>query len=100
MTENACTLTRNSSDLIIFIQFQHRPFILRYSLLNLIDAGLFIYFPRDLGQNIYFKVFDGQDIYFKNCQPPRPSESTVCPLTKKGTTFNHSPIVPTAILNT
>ena len=29
------------------------------------DAGLFIYFPRDLGQNIYIKVFDGQDIYFK-----------------------------------
>ena len=29
------------------------------------DAGLFIYFPRDPGQNIYFKVFDGQDIYCK-----------------------------------
>ena len=27
------------------------------------DAGLFIYFPRDPGQNIYFKVFDGQDMY-------------------------------------
>ena len=39
------------------------------------DAGLFIYFPRDPGQNIYFKVFDGQDIYFK--------ESTARPLTKR-----------------
>ena len=29
------------------------------------DAGLFIYFPRDPGQNIYFKVFNDQDIYFK-----------------------------------
>ena len=39
------------------------------------DAGLFIYFPRGLGQNIYFKVFDGKDIYFfQNCQrtPPPP----------------------------
>ena len=59
------------------------------------DAGLYIYFPRDPAQNIYFKVFD---IYFKKM--PAPSESTVRPLTKKGTTFNHSPIVPTAILNT
>ena len=32
--------------------------------LNLMGAGLFIYFPRDPGQNIYFKVFEGQDIYF------------------------------------
>ena len=36
------------------------------------DAGLFIYFPRDLGQNIYFKVFDGQDIYFKKQPAPLP----------------------------
>ena len=43
------------------------------------DAGLFIYFPGDLGQNIYFKVFDGQDIYFKKL----PAQ-TVRPLTKKG----------------
>ena len=35
-------------------------------------AGLFIYFPRDLGHNIYFKVL---------------TESTVRPLTKKGTSF-------------
>ena len=48
-------------------------------------AGLFIYFPRDPGHNIYFKVS---------------TESTVRPLTKKGISFNHSPIVPTAILNT
>ena len=64
------------------------------------DAGLFIYFPRDPGQNIYFKVFDGQDIYFKKLPAPPPLESTVRPITKKGTKFNHSPIVPTAILNT
>ena len=32
------------------------------------DARLFIYFPRDPGQNIYFKVFVGQD----NCKPPSP----------------------------
>ena len=37
------------------------------------DAGLFIYFPRDPGQNIiYFKVFDGQDIFFKKTTPPPP----------------------------
>ena len=49
------------------------------------DAGLFIYFPRD--QNIYIRVFDGQDICFKKLpahSPPPPSESTVRPLTKKG----------------
>ena len=34
------------------------------------DAGLFIYFPRDPGQIIYFKVFDGQDIYLKKTAPP------------------------------
>ena len=64
------------------------------------DAGLFIYFPRNPDQNIYFKVFDGQDIYFKKLPAalPPPPESTGRPLTKKGTSFNHSPIVPTAIL--
>ena len=31
------------------------------------DAGLFIYVPRDQGQNMYFKVFNGQD------NPPPPS---------------------------
>ena len=34
------------------------------------NAGLFIYFPRDPGQNIYFKVFDNQDIYFKKTAAP------------------------------
>ena len=49
------------------------------------DAGLFIYFPRDPGQNIYFNVFDGQDIYFKKTASPTQSlsESTVRPLTKR-----------------
>ena len=48
------------------------------------DAGLFIYFPRDPGQNIYLKVFDGPNIYFKKtASPPPPSESTFRPLTKK-----------------
>ena len=46
------------------------------------NAGLFIYFPRDPGQNIYFKVFDGQDIHFKKLPAPL-SESTVRPLTKR-----------------
>ena len=47
--------------------------VLRYiAYLNLMDAGLFIYFPRDLGQKIYLKVFDGQDIYFKKHAPPPP----------------------------
>ena len=55
------------------------------------DAELFIYFPRDPGHNIHFKVFDGQD----KLQAPPPPEST-----KNGTSFNHSPILPTAILNT
>ena len=46
------------------------------------DAGLFIYFPRDPGQSIYFQVLDGQDIYLKkNCQST-PSESTVRPPNK------------------
>ena len=48
------------------------------------DAELFIYFPRDPGQNIYFKVFEGPDIYFKKLPAPPPSELTVRPLTKKG----------------
>ena len=59
------------------------------------DAGLFIYYPRDPGHNIYFKAFDGQDIFFKKLPAP-PPPIKVRPLTK----INHSPIVPTAILNT
>ena len=42
------------------------------------DAGLFIYFPRDPGQNIYFKVFDGQDIYFKKLPAPLLSSRINC----------------------
>ena len=64
------------------------------------DARLFIYFPRDLGQNIYFKVFDGQDIYFKKLPTPPPLRINCTPPYKKGTSVNHSSIVPTAILNT
>ena len=46
------------------------------------DAGLFIYFPRDTGHNIYFKVFDSQDIDLKKLPGPPPlPESTVRPLT-------------------
>ena len=48
------------------------------------DAGLFIYFPRDPGHNIHFKVLDGQYINFKKLPPPPPKESTVRPPTKKG----------------
>ena len=68
------------------------------------NAGLFIYFHRDPGQNIYFKVFDqgpiywyigpwfdGQDIYFKKLPAPPPSESTVRPLTKKKDKFQPFP---------
>ena len=61
------------------------------------DAGLFIYFLRDLGQNIYIKVFDGQDIYLPDHRPHL--RINCSSLNKKGTSFNHSPIVPTAILN-
>ena len=61
------------------------------------DAGLFIYFPWDPGHDIYFEVFDGQEIYFiKLPAPPPLPESTVRSLTKTWSSFNHSPIVPTA----
>ena len=56
--------------------------------MNLIDAGLFIYFPRNPGHNIYFKVFDGQDIYLKNCQPPF---RISCSSHKKGDQFQSFP---------
>ena len=55
--------TRNNND-HLFINIAY---------LNLMDAGLFIYFPRDPGHNMYFKVFEGQDIYFKKtASPPYP----------------------------
>ena len=49
------------------------------------DAGLFIYFPRDPGQNIYFKVFGGQDIYFKKTAspPPPPPNQLFVPYQKR-----------------
>ena len=47
------------------------------------DAGLFIYFPRDPGQNIYYQLFDGQDIYFKKLPPP-PQNQLFIPQQKKG----------------
>ena len=42
--------------------------------MNLMDAGLFIYFPKNPGQNTYFKVFDGQDIRFQKLPPPPPNQ--------------------------
>ena len=51
------------------------------------DAGLFINFPRDPGQNIYFGVFDGQDIYLKKLPAPPPSPPRInfsSPYKKKG----------------
>ena len=49
------------------------------------DAGLFIFFPSDPGQNIFFKVFDARIPVFilKNGQPHSPSESIFRPLIKK-----------------
>ena len=47
-------------------------YFLDIAYLNLMDAGLFIYFPRDPGHYIYLKVFDGQDIYFKKLPAPPP----------------------------
>ena len=89
--------------IFIFIQLHNKPFILRYNQFQSDGCRIIIYFPRDPGQLIYFKGFDGQDVYFlKNCQPPPPPFRINCssPNKKKGTSFNHSPIVPTAILNT
>ena len=48
------------------------------------DAGLFIYFLRDPGQNIYFKVFDGLDVYFKKLPAPPPKNQLFVPKQKKG----------------
>ena len=47
------------------------------------DAGLFIYFPRDPGHTIYFKVFDGQDIYFKKLPAPSPRIHCTSPKIKR-----------------
>ena len=47
------------------------------------DEGLFIYFPRDPGQNIYFKVFDGQDIYFKKLPASPPPNQLYFPYQKR-----------------
>ena len=49
------------------------------------DAGLFIYFPNDLGHNIYLRVLDGQDIYFKKLPaPPLPRTNCTSLNKKKG----------------
>ena len=63
--------------------------------MNLLDAGLFIYFPRDPGHKIYLKVF----IYFKKLPAP-PPQSTVRPLAKKGTVSTIPKKLPNALLNT
>ena len=60
------------------------------------DAGFFIYIPRDISHNIYFKVFDGQD----KLPVPPPFRINCSSPNEKETSFNHSPIVPTTILNT
>ena len=52
--------------------------------LNLMDAGLFIYYPREPGHSIYFKVFDGQDIYFKKLPAPPPRINCTSLNKKKG----------------
>ena len=44
--------------------------------LNLIDAGLFIYFPREPGQNFYFKVFDDKEL---PAPPPSPQNQLFVP---------------------
>ena len=51
------------------------------------DAGLFIYFPKNPGQNTYFKVFDGQDIRFQKLPPPPPPINFSSPK-KKGPVSN------------
>ena len=104
MAGSLCRVRIFISDLLratifIFIQLKQRPFILRNGLFESDGCRIIYLFSlRDPGHNIYFKVFDGQDIYFKKLPPP--PQSTVRPLKKKGTSFNHSQIVPTDILNT
>ena len=55
------------------------------------DAGLFIYFPRDPGQNIYFKVFDGQDIYFLKMPAALPPQNQSSSPNKKRDQFQPIP---------
>ena len=91
-----------ASDNINFhIQLQQRPFILRYSLFES-DGCRIILFIFLGTQTIIFilrcltaKVF----IFFKNASPPPPNKLYVL-YKKKRSSFNHSPIVPTAILIT
>ena len=86
--------------IFIFIQLQQRPFILRYSLFE--SDGCRIIYLIFLGtQAMIFilRCLTAKIFILKNCQPsPLPPESTVRPL-KKGTKFNHSQIVPTAMLH-
>ena len=73
--------------LFIFIQLQHRPFILRYSVFESDGCRIiYLFFKRNPGQNIYFKVFDDQDIYFENLQATPPPFRINCssPNKKKG----------------
>ena len=43
------------------------------------DAGLFIYFPRDPGNNIFLKVFYGKFIYFEKLPAPPPPNQLYVP---------------------
>ena len=55
------------------------------------DAGLFIYFPRDPGQNIYFKVLNGQDIHFIKLPAPTPLRINCSSPNKKRDKFQPFP---------
>ena len=55
------------------------------------DAGLFIYIPRDPGHNIYFKVVDGEDIYFEKLPVPPPSRINCTFLNKKRNQYQPFP---------
>ena len=87
-----------AGDNIYFIQLQNRPFILRYSLFDLMDAGLFFYWTQ---ASIFIllcltaKIF----IFKKTASHPPPRINCSSP-NKKGISFNHSLIAPTAKLNT
>ena len=70
--------------------------------LNLMDAGLFIYFPRDPGHNIaiifILRCLTAKIFILKNCHHPSPRINCTSPK-KRGTSFDHSQIVPTAMLH-